>query len=201
MAETVRAETSPPTWRRKWPYHKSIIILLFAAVTIVLGIVSFSPSSAPSRAKENAGACAANLNKLWIAMTHYAPAHGQQFPDRIEQLLSVGDLSLGDFVCPNSEIEKPAKPGANAAQTAENLVAGRHLSYVYVARGMSFPAPSNVVVIYEPTGHHPRDEGVTPGAHVLFGDGHIKFIPEADVDSIINQLKAGQNPPPAASGY
>ena len=54
-------------------------------------------------------------------------------------------------------------------------------------------AGANVVVLYEPMSNHDDD-----GMNILWGDGHVSWEQKKVASKIIDQVKAGQNPPKLA---
>ncbi len=122
----------------------------------------------------------------------YSYENQGRYPDQIEDLI-FQDLVTDNFICPASA-DSAAATGATTQQTAANIAAGGHLSYVYVARGMTTTAPANAVLAYEALSHH------GDGSNVLFADYHVKLVPASIFRRMISELNTGQNPPPATKG-
>src|SRR5687768_5697534 len=85
--------------------------------------------------------------------------------------------------------DSPA-PGATPQEQARNLYKRRHLSYVYLGKGLKEPVHPDRVVAYEPPGAH---HGW--GMNVMFGDGHVEWFEEPKAKQILADLAAGWNPP------
>lgn len=138
--------------------------------------------------------CARNLSQIGQAMILYANDNSGPYPNSPAQLLTDEDITSMVFICPSSN-DTPAQGATKQAQAA-NLLAGGHDSYIYLGKGYTNNVSANAVMVYEPPSNHTGS-----GSNVLFGDGHVSFVPAAVVKTMIAQLKAGQNPPPATKGY
>jgi prepilin-type processing-associated H-X9-DG protein len=131
--------------------------------------------------------CAANLRQIAQAMLLYSDAHGGEYPDSLQTLMTTSDVQSIVFVCPMTS--DTAAEGKSSQAVARQLVAGGHLSYVYVGRGLiDKTAGANTVVAYEAISNH------GDGINVLFGDGHVEFIDAAMGAAIAAQAAAGSLP-------
>jgi len=180
---------SPPA-----PTNTKKIVLIVLACVVGLGVLVCGclasillPSLNRAREQANRVKCASNLRYIGQGVQMYANMYKGEFPDTIDKLITKQDMSAESFVCPTST-DTPAT-GANAQAQAANLTAGGHLSYVYVGKGMTWPAPSSAVVAYEPLSHH------TDGVNILYADGHVTWVPAAQARKIIADVQAGTNPP------
>lgn len=134
--------------------------------------------------------CAGNMKSISQYMMLYAGENRGRLPDCLEDLILTQDASAESFVCPLSN-DVPAA-GATTQAVANNLSAGGHLSYVYLAKGMVWGSDPAVVLLYERPGNHaPHFDTV----NFLFADGHIDGISLSDAKRMIKQLEAGINPP------
>jgi prepilin-type processing-associated H-X9-DG protein len=170
-----------------------------AIAGLVLGIVGtlFSCGIIPSillpslnRARETANRvkCASNLKQIGSAILLYSNENRGAYPPDLKTALATQDITSDVFVCPSSN-DTPA-PGADNKLQAANLGAGGHLSYVYVGAGLTNSASPDAVVVYEPTSNHNAD-----GMNVLYGDGHVAFLPKVQAQHVLDELKDGHNPP------
>lgn len=165
--------------------------LTLGCVGIVLSLLSIAvllPSLNRARETANRVKCASNLKQIGAALLLYSNENQNQYPPDLETALATQDISSDAFVCPSGN-DTPA-PGADAATQAKNLSAGGHLSYVYLGKGMTNAEPPDKVVAYENPGAHGGD-----GMNVLFGDGHVEFLANVTVQKMLDELKAGHNPP------
>ena len=121
-------------------------------------------------------------------MLLYANDHQGHYPDTIGELVEE-DFPTSIFICPSSN-DVPALAGATPRATAANIHAGRHLSYIYVAKGMTDKVAANIVLVYEPLTNHQNK-----GLNVLFGDLHVDFYSVKEATWMLSELKAGHNPP------
>jgi prepilin-type processing-associated H-X9-DG protein len=169
--------------------------LTLGCVGVLLSCVSVSillPSLNRARETANRVKCASNMKQIGSALLLYSNENQNQYPPDLETLLKTQDISSAVFVCPTGS-DTPA-PGADNAAQAKNLSAGGHLSYVYVGKGMTNSEPPDKVVLYENPGAHGGD-----GMNVLFGDGHVEFLPKTAVQKMLTELQAGHNPPDLSS--
>jgi prepilin-type processing-associated H-X9-DG protein len=173
----------------------ALTVLVFVAACGAAATVMV-PQYVRTRAAASRAACHANFTTIAHAIERYAHAHGGAFPPALELLVAQENVPGDAFVCPAGN-DTPA-PGATPEARATNLYSGAHLSYVYLARGMSKRngpgAGVTAVVLYE----HPHYHG--DGIHVLFVDGHIAFVPQPDAQKLITDVRTGKNPPEIA-GY
>lgn len=159
---------------------KAAIRLGSIELLLTLATLTMLPALCRSSEQANRVKCASNLRQIGQALSTYADSHGGQFPPTIEALADASDLSPAVFDCPSSndmpaEISKPAD-WATAFQPN-----GHHLSYVYVAGGLSASTvtPESILAYENPHDH--LDEGM----NVLYGDYHVEWVTKAEADRII----------------
>jgi prepilin-type processing-associated H-X9-DG protein len=134
--------------------------------------------------------CASNLHQIGLTMMLYANEHGGTYPQTMDKLVHLDgyDISTEIFCCPASYDTPAAGPTTRAV--AANLMAGGHLSYVYLGNGFRDGTSVDAVLARETLGHHQGG-----GINVLFGDLHVEFISEPQAKALIAELQAGHNPP------
>jgi len=163
--------------------HRSGSVLVWVIGIVVIGgmlIAVLLPSLCRSREPANRVKCASNLRQIGQAISLYAQAHGGQYPSSLAVLLSVEDITAEVMICPSSNDEKPTAAdtaGVVAELTAAETNAPGHthcLSYVYAGQPLTQKTATETrIVAYEPLENHNGD-----GANVLFGDGHVEFVPK-----------------------
>ena len=137
--------------------------------------------------------CASNLRQIGQAILLYSNDNNGSYPPTLDVLLTTEDITPEVFNCPSTK-DTPA-PGTTAQQQAPNLSKPGHLSYVYVGAAMDNKTVNqNAVVAYEPLTNH------NDGANFLWGDGHVSFVNKTQAQNILDQLKAGKNPPKLTDG-
>ncbi len=146
------------------------------------------PSLNRARETANRVKCASNMRQIGQAILLYSNENNGAYPDKIEKLLVTQDITSEVFNCPSSN-DTPA-PGPAGQPQASALNSGGHNSYVYVGAGLTNQAGANVVVLYEPMSNHDND-----GTNILWADGHVSWEQKKVASKIIDQVKAGQNPP------
>jgi prepilin-type processing-associated H-X9-DG protein len=155
------------------------------AVSILLSTCMVSillPSLNRAREMANRVKCAANMRQIGVELQMYASSNAGQYPPDLDTLLAKSNtLTPSVFACPSSS--------DTAAPSNNQLSAGGHLSYVYFP-DLTNSSPANRLVLYEnPTDHH-------DGVNMLFGDGHVDWIPMAQAQPMIAQMKAAQRSTP-----
>jgi hypothetical protein len=169
-----------------------LILGCVGIATSVLQVAILVPALARGREMANRVHCASNMRQIGQALLLYANDMKGPYPPSLPVLLTTQDIRAADFCCP-STTDTPApgtSPQAQAASMSAGGGAGKHLSYVYVASGLTSSAGPDTVLMYEPLANHAND-----GINVLFGDGVVHFVPRADAEKLIAELNAGQNPP------
>jgi prepilin-type processing-associated H-X9-DG protein len=165
----IRHGRSPLRWL--WRIMGALI-LMFLLASVLL------PSLCRSAETANLVKCSINLKQIGMAIDQYARDHNGQYPDSFATVLRNEDLVAAVFNCPSSG-ESPAE-GATPEAIAANLGEGNHLSYIYAGRGMNAASVSAATVMaYEPLSNH----GL--GMNVLYGDGHVEWVKQADAERII----------------
>jgi hypothetical protein len=150
-----------------------------------------------NRAREEASRdrCAANLEQIALSLRLYLTGEPRgRLPDSLAPLVAGYNLRADVLVCPGSGDQ--VAPGRTPAEQSANLeTRAGHQSYLYTGKGLTAQAIANnpnLVIAYEPLKHH------GDGIHVLFADGKILFVEKTLAAQLIGEMKAGQNPPPAA---
>ena len=118
---------------------------------------------------------------------------GNFFPPSLVELAQTQDLTADVFVAPNSTDTSAsiATGSIDPKVWGPKIVPGNGFcSYYYLGAGMTDMVPSDVILLYELPAINNGD-----GANFLYADGHVDFIDEPQATNIINQLKAGTNPP------
>jgi prepilin-type processing-associated H-X9-DG protein len=157
------------------------VFMLFGPLMISILL----PSLNRAREQANRIKCASNMRQIGQAIQIYANENKGQFPPDLDTLLKQGDLTSEVFICPSSSDER--------APDGTSLTVAGHLSFVYVP-GQNYKAGAYSVLLYEPLTNHNND-----GINVLFGDGHVDFVPRAKAQPMIAEVNAGQNPPPSGA--
>ncbi len=133
-------------------------ISLLMVLPLMIAILLPSLSRARELAKRSV--CSANLRSVEISLQIYVEEHGQE-PPNLSVLVDNGRIDPGTLNCPSID---PA-----ISQT---------LPYIWI-RGADCADADNVV-LYEPLQNH-RGEG----GNVLFCDGHVEFVSQADWEQVL----------------
>ena len=188
------SDSPPPTpldYAR--PSHKPSRLphpLAWVAIGLI-GIFLWSILSSSMRGQRrdaDRAKCHNQLRALGQAMFLYANEHDGRYPDTFGQLLMDQDVTTAIFVCPSSDDERAAD-GSTLQETAANLHAKGHLSYIYLGKGLTSQMPADFVLAYESVANHENK-----GMNILFGDGHVAFIPRKDAVTLLAELQLNHNP-------
>jgi hypothetical protein len=164
--------------------------LLTAIGILLLGVSIVLPSMGRAREPAKRVMCSNNLRDIALALKAYADANGGHLPPELGTLLRTQEITANVFVCPSSSHERAV---GTLDEQATSLAAGKHLSYVYLGAGHDLgTVPPGFVLAYDEPANHdnkPRDGG----SNFVFADLRARYIPHAQ--PVIDQLRAGQNPP------
>ncbi|HVT89740.1 MAG TPA: H-X9-DG-CTERM domain-containing protein [Tepidisphaeraceae bacterium] len=169
--------------------HGTRYFLPIAILILLLLVASlFLPNDAHGRGRElsHRVGCASRLKSIGQMMFQYANEFGNEFPDSFATFLLREDCTSDLFVCPSSE--DMHTPEA----VIRSMMQGGRLSYVYLGAGFKQPVAPDAVLAYERLSNH------VEGMNVLFGDGHVDFIPLDQANKLITEIQLfGHNPPRA----
>lgn len=147
------------------------------------------PASRPSFSQadtlQNRAQCAENLTALGGMLATYSQDNRGAYPRDLGALISVTRqaFAFSRFLCPNSGV---TMPGAvrNASRADQAAWINANSDYVYIP-GWNPGAPADIAIIYEKLVNEYEE-----GANVLYGDGHVSWIPanqlQAEIDKSLN---------------
>jgi prepilin-type processing-associated H-X9-DG protein len=169
---TDTAPTSPP--------RAILKPLLFILAVMAVPAVIFVGARLVKPAYEK-WACETNLKQIAAAVSQYSADHHGQYPDSFRTMLLHSSISASAFICPATN-QSPAN-GEDADKRAADLTRD-HISYTYLGGTYSgATVKPGSVLAYEPLSNH------GDGLHVLYGDGHVAWIPAADADAFLQSVQ------------
>jgi hypothetical protein len=147
-----------------------------AVLAAVLGVLQVANSTTffgtdPHVIGRRINGCDRRLSVLGQIVTLYAMEHNRRYPDTLDDLIGYLGMTSADFRPPLDRTRRATPPAA---------------PYVYVGKGLTYPAGLDVVVAYEPPSNHAVDGKMM---HVLFGDGRTELIRGDAVDRVMKQLE------------
>ena len=179
-------------WRTRWTIAGlAIVLLMFVSGIAATGIThqtawlatSPRPIISYSRERTNRVHCASNLRQIGQGIVLYANDHGGRLPDDLSLLVLHADLDPGALVCAAS-IEERAT-GNTTEEVAANSLKREHCSFIYLGKGLVFPASDDLILAHEYDENH---EGA--GMNVLFGDGHVDWFTLEQAKAMIAKQQA-----------
>ena len=136
------------------------VSLLSSIMVVPMMIAMLLPSLSRARELAKRSVCSANLRSVEISMQIYIEEYGQEPPD-LKAVVGENRLYPGSLSCPSVD---PAV---------------RQIPHYIWIRGADCADADNVV-LYEPLQNH-RGEG----GNVLFCDGHVEFVSQADWEQVL----------------
>jgi prepilin-type processing-associated H-X9-DG protein len=172
---------------------------IVVAVTLasIFALLVLTPSIGRPRGQANRIKCASNLRQIGYGIQLYANENKGLAPPNLGAVLLTQDLTSDVFICPSANHSRSTGPTTQAV--VANLTPGKTLSYVYLYPGpnrrLDQLGPSMVLAYELPANHDHEGDFGRGGANFLFSDGSVDYVVNAQ--KVIDQLKAGQNPPAA----
>jgi len=157
----VRTNREPEKYGGKGMAIGGIVTGAISPITFITVISLFISILLPSieQAREFAmrALCEANMRSTVTALAIYADSNNGDFPPGLNTLITSGDITSQQMVCPSAEVN----------------------NHVYVP-GLNRDAPPHTVLIYEPIENH-GDEGGMVG----FVDGTVRFVTQPEYDELL----------------
>ncbi len=140
------------------------------------------PSLNRSRETANRVKCASNMRQMGQALLLYSIEHRQRYPKTLGELVTTQDLGIDVFTCPSGNVEYPFDLRQAPIEQQAQWVTD-HAPYVFLAPPNA-NVPPDIVVIHEAFDNHGGG-----GINVLFGDGHVEFVPMPRAREAIERSK------------
>jgi prepilin-type processing-associated H-X9-DG protein len=174
------------------PFPLSTVLAADTAGMLDMQTTAFAVSimlPALNRAREQANRVksASNLRQIGQAVQMHANDNKGRFPDDVTDLLK---QELPPEVFGNPRREGVAPPaGASPDQIAQWVRDSSE--YVYRGKGKNYKMTGAEVLAYE------KPEGLNDGINILFGDGHVEFVPMPAAQEMI---RTGRKPGRTSAG-
>ena len=154
------------------------------------------PTTGRPREGANRIKCASNLKQIGLALQIYSQDNGKRYPPTLDEVLVECDITSEVFCCPSGNDDRAIGPTTQAL--LQDFHKPGHNSYVYVAGNQPDRTFTDTYVLaYEQPANH-----ANKGMNILYGDGHVDWVTQAEATRVVAELQAGFNPPrpPATIG-
>jgi prepilin-type processing-associated H-X9-DG protein len=155
-------------------------ILGLVAASLVLAFMFLVPTMGRAREAAQRIKCGSNMRQIGQALRAYVMGQGVYPPD-LETLVANSDLVDEVLICASSN----SQPGPPPYQL------GRNCDFMYLASGLGPDVPGDQIVLIEPV-LHPAKDGQLPGANVLYADGSVRLLTEAQARALFTAPIAPQ---------
>lgn len=137
------------------------------------------PSLSRARETANRVKSASNLRQLGQASLLYANENNGKLAPDLGTLLKTQDVTIDVFISPLGGGQRPD----TSHMTPDQLAAwvNEHSDYVYLGAGKK-----NTMGADQPLAYEKLQNGHGQGANVLFGDGHVEWVSQAQAQQLIN---------------
>ena len=171
------------------PFPGSTLIASDPMVTLLYAepamIGTMLPSLNRAREQANRVKSASNLRQIGLAAIMYANNNKEKLPDDFGEMIKTNYIETPQiFVNPTRGEMPPIPP--NRDQWPEWVA--EHSDYVWLGKGktMSTATPETVIA-HEKLDNHPE------GVNLLYGDGHVEWMPTIAAREAIEKSKQGGN--------
>ncbi len=142
------------------------------------------PSLSRSRQMANRVKSASNLRQIGQGCLLYANENRGKYPPSLGAMAGEVDVGWEVFLMPQSNKTVPPAPRGGDPKALAAWV-DANSDYAYLGKGKTNDMAPEEVVAYEK--HEPGVEG----ANVLFGDGHVEWVPASGLSQILIHPAAG----------
>lgn len=180
-----RPENSPVDRNRG---RTALIVGVIDAMLLLL-VALILPTTGRPREGANRIRCASNLKQIGLCLQTYSQANGNRYPPTLDEVLVECDITSEVFCCPSGNADRAIRPTTQAL--LQDFHKPGHNSYVYVAGNQPDRTSTDTYVLaYEQPANH-----ANKGMNILYGDGHVDWVAQAEAARVISELQAGFNPP------
>ena len=172
---------------------KTLVVVGLVALVVSLVIPSLNRRREEKLAWLAQRACPSTLGKIGMLALMYENEHGGAVPPDLDALQRYAQKEFGGdiserFTCPYARARgvAPKQRGALCMSSFAYVVPAGVTHYSQIKQ------PGETVCAYEPLEDH---DGL--GTPVLYWDGHSTWYDAAEARRIIDEVKAGRNPPGA----
>jgi type II secretory pathway pseudopilin PulG len=129
-----------------------------------------------------------NLRQIGLAAMVYAAANQGRLPDDEKTIFTTQMIQVTAFLSPRAPRQRPP----TGSRDLQGDWVNQHSDYVWTGANLNAGnATTETVLAYE------RPAGLKDGIEVLFGDGHVDWVPKPKANAMVSDLTQGKNPPPS----
>jgi prepilin-type processing-associated H-X9-DG protein len=137
------------------------------------------PSLNRSRMTANQIKSASNLRQIGQAMLLYANENKGKYPKTMGELLLTQDVSIVVFVNPQTKTKAPREK----TKDEQALWINKDCDYEYLGAGKTNLTGADVILAHEKIRPNAR------GVNLLYGDGHVEYIPTPSAQAALARQK------------
>jgi prepilin-type processing-associated H-X9-DG protein len=138
------------------------------------------PSLNRARETANRVKSASNLRQIGLALLMYSNENRNRYPKDLGELVTTEDIGAGVFT--NPRLGSGVPPNIkNADPTAQAQWVNDNSDYVYKGAGKNSSMGPEEVLAYE------KPDGLSDGINILYGDGHVTFVPMSQAMQLIRR--------------
>jgi hypothetical protein len=141
--------------------------------------------------------CASNMRMIGLGLLHYGKDHKNQLPPDLGALATSAGIGPEHFVCPSATGDLVLPPNLKSRSPQEQAAwVNANAMYVYAvpAKSLDQIGATDILLYEDPLNHIGRNEGLSTGMNIVFGDAHVERHSMEDANRILK--RAGIEPRP-----